>query len=146
MLTDMAITLDLIRVGSSNRGTFGVLRHGQVPFVLTLERPWQDNERNVSCIPAGRYRCRKIRSPKFGNTYEICEVPGRTNVLFHSGNTIEDTQGCILVGEEFSGTWDRPMLVSSQRGFGELMKYLDGMAEFDVVIHEFTLLGSSVQV
>lgn len=140
------IVLDLIRVGSSNRGTFGVLRHGQVPFVLTLERPWADNAQNISCIPAGRYRCRRIRSPKFGNTYEICDVPGRTNVLFHSGNTIEDTQGCILVGEEFSGTWDKPMLVSSQRGFGELMKYLHGMSEFDVVIHELTLLGSSVQV
>lgn len=140
------IVLDLIRVGSSNRGTFGVLRHGQVPFVLTLERPWQDNEQRVSCIPAGRYRCRRIRSPKFGTTYEICEVPNRTHVLFHAGNTIEDTQGCILVGEEFSGTWDKPMLVSSQRGFAELMTYLDGASEFDVVIHDFSLLSPTVQV
>jgi hypothetical protein len=140
------IVLDLIRVGSSHHGTFGVLRHEQVPFVLTLERPWEDNEQNISCIPPGRYRCRRIRSPKFGNTYEICDVPGRTHVLFHAGNTIEDTQGCILVGEEFSGTWDKPMLVSSQRGFGELMACLDDMPEFDLVIHEFTLLGSAVTV
>lgn len=146
MLTDMAITLDLIRVGSSNRGTFGVLRHGQVPFVLTLERPWLDNKQDVSCIPAGRYRCRKIRSPKFGNTYEICDVPGRTHVLFHAGNTISDTEGCVLVGEEFSGTWDKPMLVSSQRGFGELMKFLDGAPEFDIVILEFKSVDSVVQI
>jgi hypothetical protein len=117
-----------------------------VPFVLTLERPWADNQQNVSCIPAGRYRCRKLRSPKFGSTYEICDVPGRTHVLFHAGNTIEDTAGCILVGEEFSGTWDAPMLVSSQRGFGELIKYLDGLPEFDVVIHEPEIADRPVSV
>lgn len=130
------LILDLIRVGSSPRGTFGVLRHGQVPFVLTLERPWADNEREVSCIPAGQYRCRRIRSPKFGNTYEITDVPNRSNVLFHSGNTLDDTHGCILVGEEFSGTWDKPMLVSSRRGFTELMNYLEGALEFELIIHE----------
>ncbi len=140
------ITLDLIRVGTSARGTFGVIRHGQVPFVLTLERPWEDNKQDVSCIPAGRYRCRRIRSPRFGNTFEICDVPGRTHVLFHAGNTLEDTHGCILVGEEFSGTWDAPMLVSSQRGFGELIKYLDGLPEFDIVIHEPQLNESIVGV
>lgn len=132
--------LDLLRVGQSNRGTFGVIRHGAVPFVLTLERPWVDNAQDISCIPAGRYRCRKIRSPRFGNTYEICDVPNRSNVLFHAGNTMDDTHGCILVGEEFSGTWDRPMLVSSRRGFMELLGYLDGIAEFDLVIHDPPLL------
>ncbi len=120
--------LDLLRVGQSRRGTFGVLRHGQVPFVLTLEEPC------VSCIPAGRYRCRRVRSPKFGVTFEVCDVPGRSHILFHSGNTIEDTEGCILVGEEFSGTWDAPMLVSSRRGFLELLSYLEGIPEFDVNI------------
>jgi len=140
------LVLELIRVGSSQRGTFGVLRHGQVPFVLTLERPWADNERDISCIPAGRYRCRRLHSPKFGNTYEITEVPNRTHVLFHSGNTIEDTQGCILLGEEFSGTWDRPMIVSSRRGFLEFMRYLDGALEFDLVIYEPELVVPTVQV
>jgi len=119
--------LDLIRVGQSARGTFGVLRHGDVPFALTLERPWQDNAPNVSCIPPGHYACQRVRSPTFGVTFEIQSVPDRTHVLFHSGNTLEDTQGCILVGEEFSGTWDKPSLASSQRGFVELMKILDGI-------------------
>ena len=140
------IVLDLIRVGSSERGTFGVIRHGQIPFVLTLERPRAENAADVSCIPVGRYRCRRIRSPKFGLTYEVCEVPGRTQVLFHAGNTLEDTHGCILVGEEFSGTWDAPMLVSSQRGFGELIKYLDGVPEFDLVIHDPVITEPGVRI
>ena len=124
--------LDLLRVGQSGRGTFGVIRFGSVPFVLTLERPWQDNQQNVSCIPAGRYRCERIRSPKFGWTFEVTNVPNRTHVLFHSGNTLEDTHGCILVGEEFSGTWDKPMLASSQRGFVEFLNLLDGVNAFEL--------------
>ena len=128
------IVLDLLRVGSSVRGTFGVLRHGQVPFVLTLERPWLDNAPGISCIPAGRYRCRRVRSPKFGITFEICEVPGRTHILFHGGYALDDTERCILVGEEFSGTWDAPFLASSRRGFLELLSYLEGMPEFDLAI------------
>lgn len=124
--------LDLLRVGQSSRGTFGVLRLGAIPFVLTLERPWVNNEVAVSCIPAGKYRCERVRSPRFGMTFEVKQVPGRTHVLFHSGNTIEDTHGCILVGEEFSGTFEKPMLASSQRGFIEFMRCLDGVEAFEL--------------
>ena len=128
--------LYLIRVGQSARGTFGVLRFGAVPFVLTLERPWQDNEPNLSCIPPGRYRCGRVRSPKFGETFEVQNVPNRSHVLFHRGNTTDDTQGCILVGEEFSGTWEKPMIVSSQRGFLELMTLLEGVNTFELQVME----------
>ena len=124
--------LDLIRVGQSSRGTQGVIRFGAVSFCLTLERPWEGNKENVSCIPPGRYRCERVRSPKFGWTFEVKHVPNRTHVLFHSGNTLEDTHGCILVGEEFSGTWDKPTLASSQRGFMEFLNMLDGVNAFEL--------------
>lgn len=126
--------LDLIRVGESHRGTFGVLRYRQIPFALTLERPWLDNAVAVSCIPPGRYVCRRVRSAKFGITFEVTEVPGRSHILFHKGNTIDDTEGCILVAEEFSGTFDKPMIVSSERGYREFMLLLDGLQSFDLTI------------
>lgn len=128
------IALELLRVGQSSRGTFGVLRHGDVPFALTLEPPWKNNAPGESCIPAGRYECVRVRSPKFGNTFEVTDVPGRTHVLFHKGNTIEDTEGCILVGEEFSGTFDHPRIASSERGFLELLSLLDGDSIFELQI------------
>ena len=124
--------LDLIRVGTSSKGTFGVLRFGAVAFALTLERPWADNQENISCIPPGRYRCERVRSPKFGWTFEVKNVPGRTHVMFHNGSFIEDTKGCILVGEEFNGTWDKPFLSSSQRGFIEFLNMLDGVNAFEL--------------
>lgn len=140
------MVVHLIRVGQSSRGTFGVLRYGQAPFAVTLERPWDDNKENISCIPAGRYRCRRVKSPKFGDTYEVCDVPGRSHVLFHRGNYVYDTQGCILVGEEFSGTWDRPFVASSERGFSEFMKLLQHTPEFDLLIVDPTNSNASVEI
>ena len=126
--------LSLIRVGSSIRGTFGVLRYDQVPFALTLEEPWLNNEVGVSCIPPGIYHCQRVRSPKFGDTFEVTNVPGRSHILFHKGNTLDDTQGCLLVAEEFSGTFAQPMVVSSQRGFSELLALLEGQTSFELEI------------
>lgn len=126
--------LELLRVGQSPRGTFGVLRVGNVPFALTLERPWEDNTPGTSCIPAGRYECVRVRSPRFGNTFEVTGVPGRSHILFHKLNTIEETQGCIGVGEEFSGTFDKPRIASSERGFLELMRVLAPYQRFTLVI------------
>jgi Family of unknown function (DUF5675) len=124
--------LDLIRVGSSEQGTFGVLRIGQVPFALTLERPWRDNETNVSCIPPTEYLCRRVKSDKFGETFEVQGVERRSHILFHKGNTIADTKGCILVGEQFDGT----KLAYSGAGYGEFMAKMAGLDEFTLRITE----------
>ena len=130
----LPLTLTLVRVGQSDRGTFGVLRYEDVPFALTLELPWKDNAPNESCIPTGQYICRRTRSPKFGETFSVTSVPDRTNILFHKGNTIEDTAGCILVAEEFSGTFDHPTIVSSERGFSEFMALLTDTMAFTLKI------------
>lgn len=124
------MTIDLIRVGQSAAGTFGVLRIGQVPFALTLEQPWRDNETNISCIPPTEYICRRVHSPKFGETFEVQGVERRSHILFHKGNTIADTKGCILVGEQFHGT----SLAYSGAGYDEFMVKLAGLDEFTLRI------------
>ena len=68
----------------------------------TLENPWMDNQRNISCIPEGEYDVR-IRLPRESATREYMHllvkgVPNRDYILFHIGNTAKDTSGCILVG------------------------------------------------
>lgn len=67
----------------------------------TLELPWKDNQRRISCIPEGNYQAIKHRSPKFGDTFWIQNVPNRSEILIHAGNYYRDTLGCILPGEEF---------------------------------------------
>lgn len=128
--------MDLIRVGQSEAGTFGVLRIGQIPFALTLEQPWRDNQTNISCIPPTEYICRRIHSNKFGETFEVQGVERRSHILFHKGNTMADTQGCILVGEEFSTNQAAPILAASAKGYGEFMAKLTGLDEFTLRILE----------
>lgn len=128
--------LTLVRVSQSELGTFGVLLHGKTPFALTLERPWSNNEPNVSCIPPGEYLCRRVNSPRFGETFEVLGVDRRSHILFHGGNTIEDTHGCILIGEEFGVINGVPAVLSSQRGFTELKHRTAHVDELTIWIDE----------
>ena len=65
----------------------------------TLELPWKDNERNISCIPVGSYKAIKHNSPKFKQSFWLQDVPGRSEILIHVGNYTSDIRGCILPGD-----------------------------------------------
>ena len=66
---------------------------------FTLELPWKDNKSNVSCIPAGTYKCQKIVSPSLGECINVADVTGRTYIRIHKGNYTNQIQGCVLVGD-----------------------------------------------
>jgi hypothetical protein len=73
-------------------------------------------------------------------------VPERDAVLFHAGNTIDDTKGCILIGEEFGGTIEEPRLESSQRGFKGFLGFLAEDQEFDLIVHDVMVRELVMQV
>ena len=96
------INLLLIRDTHSETSTIGKLYLNGELMCDTLENPWLDNQRNISCIPAGQYNVR-LRLARESATRDylhllVQEVPNRSYILFHIGNTAKDTQGCILVG------------------------------------------------
>jgi hypothetical protein len=69
----------------------------------TLELPWKDNQRRISCIPEGTYMVWKMK-PTEKRPYEyfhVKDVPGRDAILFHPGNFTSQILGCVLPGEEF---------------------------------------------
>jgi len=78
--------------------TLGVMQIENVPMFFTLELPWKDNAKDISCIPEGKYIAGKSYSPKFGQVYEVLNVPDRDRILIHWGNTVNDINGCILIG------------------------------------------------
>jgi hypothetical protein len=93
----MEATLD--RFAYLPDGTLGKLTVNDQVFWIA-ERPWRNNQQEISCIPPGTYTCKRYVSQRFGETFEITEVPNRTYILFHVGNFPEkDSHGCLLVGE-----------------------------------------------
>lgn len=70
----------------------------------TLELPDKDNQKNISCIPKGRYKCVRSHSGRFGFVFKVMDldgghVNGRRYILIHFGNYYSQTLGCILVGK-----------------------------------------------
>lgn len=121
----------------SSDGTFGVLWHeGMLPFCVTLERKWLNNKKGESCIPSGEYLCKRVTSPKFGNTFEVTGVQGRSEILFHKGNIDEDSHGCIIVGEQFGELKNKTAVLASGLAFDEFMLRLNGTMEFKLIIEE----------
>ena len=118
-------------------GTFGIISEDGVPFALTCERKWLSNKKGESCIPTGEYTCERVTSPKFGNTFEIKNVLGRSEILFHKGNIEDDSHGCIILGEQFESIKTKIAILSSEKGFSEFLSRLDGQNRFKLVIEYF---------
>lgn len=95
----MKLTLQRTRV--SKTCTFGELSIDRTFECYTLE----DLIREVktpkeTAIPAGEYKVILSFSNRFKKELpELLDVPNFTGVRIHSGNTNEDTEGCILVGQ-----------------------------------------------
>jgi hypothetical protein len=96
------INLLLIRDTYTEESTIGELFLNGERMCDTLERPYFNNLRNISCIPEGVYPVR-LRLPRESATRDyihllVQDVPDRDWILFHRGNYPYQSQGCILVG------------------------------------------------
>ena len=73
-------------------------------------------------IPSGFYRLGITHSPRFKELLPILDgVLGRTGIRIHAGNTIEHTEGCILVG---IADLSNRRLLSSRKALNQLREYL----------------------
>jgi len=96
------INLLIIRDTFTKESTIGELFLNGERMCDTLELPWKDNQRRISCIPEGEYKAR-LRLARESATRDylhllVQDVPNRDYILFHRGNSAKDTRGCILVG------------------------------------------------
>ncbi len=91
----------LRRVSWTPNETYGnLIRWDGFPICVTLEDPWRENMTGESCIPEGCYNATPYSAPTYGKTWQI-QVPRRSAILIHAGNTEDNTRGCILLGS----TW-----------------------------------------
>ena len=96
------VNLLIIRETFTDVSTIGNLYLDGEWLCDTLELPYLDNQRSISCIPEGQYKVR-LRLPRESATRDyihllVKDVPNRDYILFHIGNSAKDTRGCVLVG------------------------------------------------
>lgn len=121
-----------------NEGTYGALIVGGRPRFVTLEPPWLGNQPFISCIPEGTYTCSEHVSSKFGSTYIVDDVFGRSDILFHWGNWITNTEGCILVGSGYNPDLGMAGILNSRIAFNKFMNLLKNIKQFQLTIRDFT--------
>ena len=124
----------LIRLEHGDWGTFGALVLDGKLLGPTLEPPWLHNHPNVSCIPEGTYLCERVESSRFRETFEIVRVPGRDRIRFPWGNTVNDTEGCPILGSFVGELRGRRAVLASKRAFTRFMDALEGERAFRLQI------------
>jgi hypothetical protein len=104
-------------------GTNGTLFCSESPFDVaqgkflchTIELPWKDNKRTISCIPEGVYEIVPRFSTKFDHHLLVKDVKKRGLILIHAANdALKELEGCIApvtyVGGLGKGTQSKPAL------------------------------------
>lgn len=102
----MNMDIELYREYKKNNYTIGLLYIDNIYLCDTLEDKVRDMETEEdkvygeTAIPEGRYEVILSYSNRFKKVLpEILGVEFFKGIRIHSGNTIDDTEGCILVGE-----------------------------------------------
>ena len=128
----MERTVTLARLARSDQGTEGILLAGEFNC-KTLELPWRENARQVSCIPAGEYDVEIRLSNKYGRVYWVRKVPNRTYILIHSGNYAGDVSksfkshvmGCVLLGKTHGYLGGQRAVLTSRSTVRNFMREMD---------------------
>ena len=86
-----------------------------------------------TAIPTGHYIVKMTHSPKYGRVMpEILNVKGYEGVRIHSGNSAEDTLGCILLGKNTKPGWISDSRATCQK-FEAMLKQAGGTCELEIV-------------
>lgn len=113
---------------SINNGiALGVLRDdaGRAFFTTFEDKPIPAGVYQVAFMPAAA-------NPKHGACWEVQNVPGRSDILIHSGNNEADSDGCILIGQGFSP--QGRAIIDSRVGYARFLRFLANRTTFTLTI------------
>ena len=124
--------LKLQRIFKGNNYTIGSLFIDGEFFCNTLEDAVRDKKiKHETAIPAGTYEVKLTLSARFGKILPILlNVPNFEGIRIHAGNTISDTSGCILVGENKI----KGRVINSQLTMQKLMDKLKGVTNIQIEV------------
>lgn len=102
--------------------------------IYTLENPKRKTDKD-NRIPAGTYKCKPYSGTKYKDVYIVENVPNRSAILFHWGNTSKDTEGCLLLGNRIGKIGSEPAVLDSKQCFARF-RSLIGKNEFTLVVED----------
>ena len=92
----------IVRETYTNESVIGKLYLNGEFVSYTLELSWNSNQKSISCVPRGVYDCKvRLAKDSASRSYDhliLEDVPNRSYILFHRGNSAKDSRGCILTG------------------------------------------------
>lgn len=130
----MIRVIELQRFAYTPHGTFGEIRHDRF-HCYTVERPWKQNKRNVSCIPTGLYVMRLGRFRDQYPSYELEDVPKRSLIKIHIANTMDDLRGCIGLGKELGFIRDLWAVSGSRETYNRFMTLMNDDPQAAIWVH-----------
>lgn len=115
--------------------TYGIFYDGQSPFAVSLEPPKGHR------IAPGCFIVEPYFSPSRRKwVFQLCDVPGHSNIQVHTGVFPRDTKGCIIIGESFEYLTYKGFtgdgLDYSSKAYFELMARVGGKTNFMLNIIE----------
>jgi hypothetical protein len=128
------VKLRLFRFYQDSECTLGVLSGEGLPPIYTIERPWLDNKRKVSCIPTGTYTCVPHNGTRFKNVWRLENVPNRDAILIHAGNTVDDVIGCVAIGLEHDKLKGKRAVLRSAEAIAIMRNNFKGVPSFTLEI------------
>lgn len=138
------MNLKLTRSDFEASGIIGSLTdETEKEIAKTLEHAYDSGNGNGSYapkLPSGVYKCvkgehRLAHMASTFETYEITNVPGHTNILFHTGNYNNDSEGCVLLGNSvITQANGELMLINSRSTFAKFISLEYGLDTFVLTV------------
>lgn len=130
------MNLILRRSSFTSAGIFGALFDEQGNLLFrTLEHAYPAPKGFLPKVPIGEYICTRGMHRLEGmvkdfETFEIENVPGHSDILFHTGNVNADSAGCVLLGNVIANT----RLLESRKAFDKFISLTTGLATFNLTV------------
>ena len=133
----MTKLVELNRFAYTPIGTFGKLYMSEFEC-YTVERPWLNNKVRESCIPEGEYDIELGRFNRGGYAaYEVMNVPERSLIKIHIGNSMNDVIGCIAPGKSLGWIHQTWAVTSSTTTYKEFMKAMENAPQARLIISQW---------
>ena len=110
---------------------------------FSIEDPVRESKiKGQTAIPAGTYKVGLRNSPRFSGKFKhdmlwVQNVPGFEFILIHWGNTVDDTEGCLLVGQTIGVIGGKVAVLNSQMAYLRLDNAVKDAAKAGELVIEY---------